>query len=211
MNISKMEMGEIISARRTEVGLTQQGLADKMCGGYENLEGSANIQRKISSWENGKSFPKVDDFMTLCDALDCDPQYLCGEIDTPRRETRTVMEITGLGKKAAESLLGICKYDIQTRDALELLLTHEDAWEFGAARKDDISGINVLSSAGHYLSNNTSKLALDTEKGTVHLSSTDSFSAVNGAGYPVKPLIERTQLDAIIDALKAIKKTAPGD
>ena len=108
-NYSKYNFGDRILKRRKECGFRAQvDLAEKMVPACEDAgENERNIESKrkaISNWESGKSYPPLQDFTWLCEVLDCDPQYLLGDIDVPRKETKSVMEITGLSEGAVKKI-----------------------------------------------------------------------------------------------------------
>ena len=62
--------GDRLMMRRKHLGLTQSELAE-IAGVSDN---------QISNIENGKSFPKFNNFLMLCDALDCNADYLLSGI-----------------------------------------------------------------------------------------------------------------------------------
>lgn len=62
-------LGSRIMQRRRELGIKQSELAE-MLGVSDN---------QISNIENGKSFPKLNNFISLCNILKCNADYLlCG-------------------------------------------------------------------------------------------------------------------------------------
>lgn len=108
-NYSKYDFGDRIAKRRKECGFRAQvDLAEKMVPPCQDADENArNVESKrkaISNWESGKAYPPLQDFALLCETLECDPQYLLGDINAPRKETKSVMEITGLSQKAVERL-----------------------------------------------------------------------------------------------------------
>lgn len=67
INRSKNKIfGNRIAIRRTELNIKQSELA-------ELIDVSDN---QISNIENGRSYPKMNNFMLLCDALECNADYL---------------------------------------------------------------------------------------------------------------------------------------
>ena len=111
-NYSKYDFGDRIAKRRKECGFRAQvDLAEKMVPPCQDADENArNVESKrkaISNWESGKAYPPLQDFALLCETLDCDPQYLLGDINVPRKETKSVMEITGLSQKATNALLSL--------------------------------------------------------------------------------------------------------
>lgn len=53
---------------RREKELTQDELAEKI----------GSSQKTISSWEKGRTTPRLKELLLLCKTLDCTPQYLTG-------------------------------------------------------------------------------------------------------------------------------------
>lgn len=70
-------LGQRIKERRTELGMTQEGLAMKM--GYSS-RASVN---KVETDERGLSLDLIEKY---ADALDCDPAYLACWQEEPRRQ-----------------------------------------------------------------------------------------------------------------------------
>ena len=89
--------------RRFALKITShEKLADQLFPGeYGSLDSK---RKKIAKWENGYAEPSASEFRRLCNVLECDPEYLWGNINTPRRNTQTVMEATNLSQKAVETL-----------------------------------------------------------------------------------------------------------
>lgn len=63
-------LGSRIMQRRKELGIKQSELAEKL-GISDN---------QISNIENGKSFPKLNNFISLCNILNCNADYLLSGI-----------------------------------------------------------------------------------------------------------------------------------
>lgn len=61
----KVILGSRITQRRKQLNIKQSELAEQM-GLSDN---------QISNIENGKSFPKLSNFMLLCDILNCNADY----------------------------------------------------------------------------------------------------------------------------------------
>ncbi len=74
------------------------------------------MRKKIERWESGVAEPTVSEFKQICDALECDPEYLWGVCPTPRKETKEVMDVTGLSEEAVDYVSGINEF--VTRDRL---------------------------------------------------------------------------------------------
>lgn len=57
-----------LKARREEMGLTQEELANKL----------GCKQQTVAAWETGMNKPNTDALTILADALDCSADYLLG-------------------------------------------------------------------------------------------------------------------------------------
>lgn len=103
---NKLHISNFISrlkALRNDKKWTQQNLADSM-----------EVDLKtVRNWENAKLDPpacngmKLSHFINLCEKLECDPEYLIGDLPTRRKTTSDIVSETGLSKMAAESLAQI--------------------------------------------------------------------------------------------------------
>lgn len=60
-------IGEILTARRKELGLSQGELAQRLGG-----EGIEVTNQAVSKWENGSTLPNAKQFLALCRAMDID-------------------------------------------------------------------------------------------------------------------------------------------
>lgn len=90
-------IGKRIKQRRKTLGLSQSALAGAM--------GLNTDRRTIGNWESGSTKPGgAETYISLCDVLDCDMEYLFGNSKTPHKETASAMEITGLSEKAIDTL-----------------------------------------------------------------------------------------------------------
>lgn len=94
-------IGSRIKERRTKIGLTQKELAAKI---NEGIDPDDAPHTQISDWENGNKVPGTVTLTRLCNALDCDIEYLLGAIDAPHRTTHDVMAQTGLSEDAVTRL-----------------------------------------------------------------------------------------------------------
>lgn len=103
---NKLHISNFISrlkSLRNEKKWTQQNLADSM-----------DVDLKtVRNWENTKLDPpacngmKLTHFINLCEKLECDPEYLIGDLPTKRKTTADIVAETGLSEEAAESLAQI--------------------------------------------------------------------------------------------------------
>lgn len=64
----------------------------------------------ISAWETG-TLPDIERLPDICSVLDCDINYLFGEIEEYKMDTHDVSDVTGLSEKAIERLKKI--YDFK--------------------------------------------------------------------------------------------------
>lgn len=85
-------------------------------------------RKAISNWESGKSDPPLADFALLCRLLNCDEKYLLGEIDVPRADTKTVMDIIGISEESVEKLMYISRHNRETWlcDTLNLVIESKE-------------------------------------------------------------------------------------
>ena len=127
---SERYIGDRIRQRRNEIGLTQKELAAKINPGT-SIETAPHTQ--VAQWESGKRKPGTDALIRLCNALDCDMDYILGAIDVPRRAVYDVREQTGLTGEAAGRLkqihdkgqYGVVKdgYTLNIMDVLSEIIT----------------------------------------------------------------------------------------
>ena len=89
----KEKIGERIAHERGVWGMTQPQLADALC---EVLHVDDFSIQKISSYEQGKSFPHVQVVCALADIFHCSVDYLLGRSNTPNPEAAEVVAYTGL-------------------------------------------------------------------------------------------------------------------
>lgn len=120
---TKDNIGRCIKARRLELKMTQTELADKINGG---VMGDTAPHSQISQWEQGKKVPETDALIRLCNALDCDIDYLLGAIETPRKATCDVAKQTGLKIKAVDWLLKNKVENPHLVNALSELFEYDD-------------------------------------------------------------------------------------
>lgn len=169
----------------------------------EELKKIERKRRNISNWENGNNLPSLNDFISLCNTLDCDLDYLLGTCQFPRKDTPSIMEATGLSEKAAESLIGIFRYGpTDSLTAINALLEHEDFWKFFGRLTEKAEDENPLYAIGTYLSGGNPTNGVTMPNGT----------RIHGENYnDIQIFIDRAHLDKVQDTLKSIKKAAPGD
>lgn len=81
----------------------------------QKLASIINVGLKtVRNWEKEESAPacngmRLDNFISLCNELECDPEYLIGDLPTPRKVNSDIISETGLSESAVESLLQINK------------------------------------------------------------------------------------------------------
>ena len=91
--------------------LTQKYVAEKL--GYQD-------QKRYNNYENNR-VPNLEEIIRIADILDCDVEYLCGlQGDYFRRDSKTIVEASGLSQEAAENLTNHEKdgFIIKVLDAL---------------------------------------------------------------------------------------------
>lgn len=120
------ERAEILNGKQ----ITQELLAEWMGVSRET----------IKKWENGATSPSIENIRKLCAVLDCDYDYLFGDISTPYRVGFSLEEDTGLspeacatihnikhyteataGKSAADSLVGTLDAVLRSNDFIPLV------------------------------------------------------------------------------------------
>ena len=125
-NDERFDIGKRIRKRREELGIRQ-----------EDIIGLG--RSTISNYENGKisdSKLKVSQLLKLCDALQCDPDFLLCFDDYENRDMRFIGRQTGL---SAEALKLLCAYKTTNTkytspdnaiSALNYILSHVDGYAF---------------------------------------------------------------------------------
>ncbi|MDE7043290.1 MAG: helix-turn-helix domain-containing protein [Oscillospiraceae bacterium] len=109
---------ERLKKQRDERGLSQQELGAK----------TGISTKTINTWENTDpkdgNGPKVSNIISLCEALECDFEYLFGGIDEPTNARTDIQSETGLSREAIEKL---CERNndvfLQNSGFLEILST----------------------------------------------------------------------------------------
>lgn len=124
---SERYIGDRIRQRRNELGLTQKELAAKINPGT-SIETAPHTQ--VAQWESGKKKPGTDALIRLCNALDCDIDYILGAIDVPRRAVYDIKEQTGLSDSAVNLLVEAKQRNYNAGlDILSALLSDQKFWE----------------------------------------------------------------------------------
>ena len=136
-NYSEIKFGDTLMQRRKACGFRSQAdLAEKMIpisqDGDEHARNIESKRKTISNWESGKTTPSLADLIALCNILDCDLEYLIGDIDVPRKETLTAMELTGLSEKTLKNVFNLRRNNQIDwgLDTLNFLLESEKIKEF---------------------------------------------------------------------------------
>lgn len=85
--------------------------------GYKSQEAFAEainvIERKtVSKWETGEAAIPIKKLAEICDALDCDLDYLFGKIDVPKNAVQSVMQQTKLSEKAVDAIIKTRRKDV---------------------------------------------------------------------------------------------------
>ena len=219
--VSSTKFGERLHALRENAGYsTPRELALVLCGYPQTERGLMGdeakkvdrMRRNIQNWEQGKNIPSTQMVATLCNLLDCDPDYLLYEdVVHPRKEVKSIVDATGLSNDAAETLLGIYKYGPNhSLRALNLILEHEQMWNFLSRKEETVSGINLLWHIGRYLSDDRAEshylVYIDSKKGYPENRVEISANNYINHGEPLAALYDRAILDTINDGLKEMRK-----
>ena len=152
---------------------SQAALAARMVPeNYDADEYAKAVESKrkaISNWESGKSDPPLADFVLLCRLLNCDEKYLLGEINVPRADMKTVMDIIGISETSVEKLMSISRHNSETWwcDTLNLIIESD---EF----------VDLLRTVTSYID--------DTGKDTEIINT--SFAAPTAQKYPARDLLQ---------------------
>lgn len=114
LNISAFP--ERLKAQRDKIKVTQRELSAK----------TGISVKTINTWENADpkdgSGPKVSNIISLCEALECDFEYLFGGIDEPIKTHADIHCETGLSYEAVKKLCERNKGSLlQNADFLEIL------------------------------------------------------------------------------------------
>lgn len=102
---SKLHTGNFVNrlkSLRDSQNWTQQELADNIEVGLKT----------VRNWEKEQNEPacngmRLDNFISLCNKFECDPEYLIGDLPTPRKVNADIIAETGLTESAVESLVQI--------------------------------------------------------------------------------------------------------
>lgn len=93
-NIDFHLLGKNIVEMREKHKMTQIQLASKI--GVNS--------KTVSNWETAYKRPRLQDILILCDAFQCDLDYLLGRKPFENKKVEIACEYTGLSKKAARKL-----------------------------------------------------------------------------------------------------------
>lgn len=208
-----------IKAARERLGISRENLIARINSDSERpiSRRSNELQtlefERFRRWEDGTNGVKHEWIPILCKHLKCEVGYLYGEFDNFTQTATDIQKETGLSSKAVESLLGICKYGPSNAfQALSLILENEDIWKFLSCEAEKVSGKNVLSLIGSYFSVSDAKnngFIVSDGENSVRLSGADHIRSISNNGvHMLQPLLERTQLDSVVDALKEIKNAS---
>ncbi len=66
-------------------------------------------QATIKNWEQGKTYPRVQTLLGLCDFFDCDMDYLFNTIDCKTHDTQFIQDKTGLTESSIDVLIAAKK------------------------------------------------------------------------------------------------------
>ncbi len=138
-------MGVRIAKRRVSLTAERAGILNGKQITQELLAEWMGVSREtIKKWENGATSPSIENIRKLCAVLDCDYDYLFGDISTPYRVGFSLEEDTGLspeacatihnikhyteaiaGKSASDTLVGTLDAVLRSEDFIPLLTAME--------------------------------------------------------------------------------------
>ena len=98
-----------LKSRIKEIGYTQEEFANKI-----NISNAA-LKKYMSNGKN-TSIPDIEIFDRMCTVLECDYDYLMGEIDSPRKCVHDVKQVIGLSDEAINILADTYKESKPTFD-----------------------------------------------------------------------------------------------
>ena len=93
----KPNFGVNLKALRKSAGYkTQQDFADAFGRSLDTIQ----------NWEQGKTWPTMDDFLLLCDYFHCDADHLVGRIKERTHDLHFICSATGLSERTAAFFMG---------------------------------------------------------------------------------------------------------
>ena len=92
----KKEIGKRLKAIRKMKYKSQEAFAEDL---------NISDRKTVSKWETGETEIPMTRLPDICNALECDMDYIFGKINTPKNCTTNVMQETGLSFQAADLLL----------------------------------------------------------------------------------------------------------
>lgn len=108
-------VGERIYQTRTQMGKKfTQDYVSEQCG---------CIRQTYAKWEQGEKLPKIDEFIKLCNAFECDIGYLLCEYDTKRHIAADVKGATGLNEDTFVVLRNNTEKSTLYHDTINCVLT----------------------------------------------------------------------------------------
>ena len=110
-NPVKDRMAERVKMVRESVGLTQQGLVDRINASKATPPEKTLEVSAFKKWENATNFIPTEWIPALCDALGVDTGYLFGEYPERTRTASDLCAVTGLSEKGAAGLIQAYKSD----------------------------------------------------------------------------------------------------
>ncbi len=100
LDLSQLQLGMIVFAEEIPAECKPFDPSNK-----SQLAQLENIRKKIVNYEKGTVPRDPETLHRLCDALDCDMDYLFGRIDVPKLHIAKAMEATGLSKITVQRLI----------------------------------------------------------------------------------------------------------
>lgn len=124
-----MELGERIKNARKSRGIkTQEELAKRMRE-VESLPETdpKNYKSSIGDWESGRKKPDFGSLFLLCQALECDADYLLGLQEERKKDFKTAAESLGISYELAEKWT---KLSYSTKQALYYAVNNDAIGSF---------------------------------------------------------------------------------
>lgn len=106
-----------LRALRDSMHWTQQELADNINVGLKT----------VRNWEKEQSNPacngmRLDNFISLCEKFECDPEYLISDLPTRRKVNADIISETGLSELAIEHIVKIKEKENTVMGSAKIML-----------------------------------------------------------------------------------------
>ena len=107
MKYDPMKLGSMILKCREEKKYSQSKLGEELAKRMaDDPEARKFNRRTIGDWESGRTSPRVNALLTLCDIFDCELGYLLGEpgYESMTRSATDIVKETNLSSEAVQML-----------------------------------------------------------------------------------------------------------